>query len=166
MLYKKLLLLVYIIMLGWNQHQAQSADLSTYDWTQWLVGAWEGTMKSDDGQTKKYKQTFEYTLENRWILTRLEITGEKGTEYKGMGLFLYIPETGEAVAHWAGLFGDYNEGNGKREGDKLIWNFNRLGRRYHRVFEKINQDEYHASNTILYPDGKIVRTKEIMKRIK
>lgn len=166
MFHQKLTSFFYLI-LGCAALHAQngSADLSNYDWTRWLVGTWEGICEYDDGQIKKYKHTFEYTLERRWILAKLEI-GENGAEYKGTGLFWYDPKTGEAVAHWAGILGDSNEGRGKREGDKIIWNFNRLGRRYHRVFEKINEDEYHAMNTILYPDGRVVRTKETMKRVK
>jgi hypothetical protein len=159
-------LFLYLILVCSSLPAQSSAakDLSNYDWTKWLVGTWKGTCTYDNGEVKKYKQSFDYTLERRWILAKLEI-GENGEEYKGMGLFFYNPETGESVAHWAGLFGDYNEGRGKREGDKIIWNFDRLGRRYHRVFQKINQDEYHAVNTILYPDGRIVKSKEIMKRV-
>lgn len=136
--------------------------LYDYDWAKWLIGEWEGTYESPQG-IGEIRQTFEFAIDAHYIFTT--ITSKFGEdEYEGMGVFVYYPEQDSAYGNWFDAVQGMNDGHATRKGNKMIWKIERLGRKITRIREKISEDKYIVTNEIIMPDGKIVHSKEVMKR--
>lgn len=139
-------------------------DLATYDWTAWLVGAWEGTWETEAG-VQPYRQSFELSPDRRYILTHNE-RGAGDAAYRGFGVFSYYPTTGEAYGQWFGMQHDTNDGWAIRDGETMRWTIRRLGMRITRVRTRTGPDSYVVENEVLTPEGAVSRSREVMTRTK
>ena len=140
----------------------QNENLDT-NWSNWLIGEWEGWRETENGKIK-LKQSFKEILNKKYILTQME-AGEGKTQYKGFGIFWYNANN-SAEGHWFGGYYDANTGKAKREGEKMIWNIDRFGSKIVRIRERLSEDEYIVNSIIMNEQGEITKTKEVMIRIK
>lgn len=134
-------------------------DLAAYEWTAWLVGEWEGTWESG-GRTIPYRQSFAFSPDRRYVLTH----NQRG-DYRGFGVFSYYPATGDAYGQWFGTEHDTNDGWAMRDGEVMRWTIRRLGMRIERVRTRTGPDTYVVDNTVVRPDGTIIRSREDMRRV-
>lgn len=138
-------------------------DLTTYDWTAWLVGEWEGTFEYGDTSVP-YRQTFEFSPDRKYIITHNQRGGGEEA-YRGLGVFSYYPATNEAYGQWFGVEHDTNDGWGVREGAQMRWTIRRLGMRVTRVRIRTGENTYIVENEVLAPDGSVSRSREVMRRV-
>ncbi|MEQ9398302.1 MAG: hypothetical protein RJQ04_03950 [Longimicrobiales bacterium] len=137
--------------------------LSTWDWTAWLLGEWEGTWESAGGSLP-YRQTFALSPDERYVITH-NLRGEEDTAYRGFGVFSYYPATNEAYGQWFGMNHDTNDGWARRDGHVMTWTIRRLGMRITRVRTRTGPDSYVVVNEVLQPDGSVSRSREVMRRV-
>lgn len=137
--------------------------LSTWDWTAWLLGEWEGTWESG-GRSLPYRQTFALSPDERYVITH-NLRGEGDAAYRGFGVFSYYPATNEAYGQWFGMNHDTNDGWAFRDGDVMTWTIRRLGLRITRIRTRTGPDSYVVDNEVLQPDGTLSRSREVMRRV-
>lgn len=146
---------------------AQQGPLQHYDWTQWLIGEWEGTYERP-GVTLPMRQSFAYFLDGRYLYTEVQL-GEGPEAFRGFGIFEYFPEADSAFGHFFDSNGITNDGWGKRVGERLVWHIDqhrRGGLTTTRVRERLGADAYVSRNYHVEADGTQVHTIERMRRKK
>jgi hypothetical protein len=134
------------------------------DWSQWLVGEWQGWSESAEGKSKEW-QKIELGLDGQFLLIQLKSEKEEMT-YKGMGALTMNPETGESVGYWIDSMRGMYEGKGKRDGNKVTMEWKGNMGTYKETIEKVSDDKYVTSYTFTDADGNVMEGKSEMTRVK
>lgn len=140
----------------------QKAPLTEFEWTQWLVGEWEGTAEGPSG-TVPMTQSFRYTLEDQYILTNVRF-GEGENAFTGFGVFQYFPKADSAFGDFFGVDGLKNNGWGKYYENKVVWHLRRGLRTTTRIRERVSDNEYVVYNYSVTADGRRYESVERLKR--
>ncbi len=153
------------------------------EWTQWIVGQWEGSGKSDTGQGKCI-QRVESALNGQFLIFRgdakiTEITPEQAhylkknmhasdeeierfrrDGYQAMEIYTIDQATGEVVGYLFDSLRCMAKGRGKREGNREImeWQWS-TGHKSARITEKLSPDRMAVVERTPMPDGSVMEEK-------
>lgn len=146
------------------QALAQDGPLRQFDWTQWLVGEWEGTTEGPQG-VRPFKQSFRLSDDGHYVLTEVQF-GEGKTAFRGFGVFQYFPAADSAYGNFFGMDGITNDGWAKRFDDRMVWHLQRGSRTTTRIRERLGDDAYVVHNYSVRADGTMYQTTERLKRMR
>lgn len=147
------------------------------DFTQWMVGEWEGWTESPMGKTKDW-QKVEKGLDDQFVIidykgTMSSMTPEqveraaammnmskadaekmmKNWTYKGHGMITLDPTSNEFVAYWFDSWRGMYRGTGKREGNKVTFIWEGPMGTSERTTEKVGADKMVETFKEKGPDG-------------
>lgn len=163
---KTIVLTALALTMATGTLKAQSEKPGASDWTEWLVGDWEGTSEGRFGVTPM-KQSFRYTEDGQYIRTDL-VFGEGEDAFRGFGIFQYFAEKDSAFGNFFDANGVTNDGWAKRFGNKMVWHIDarrRGGRTTTRIRERLSDDEYVVHNYSSAIDGAQHESVERMRRV-
>jgi hypothetical protein len=150
------------------------------DWSQWLVGEWEGAGESDTGQGKGIER-IEFALHGQFLICRgevaiTEITPEqaaylrnnmhasneeierfKRAGYQSLQLFTVDQTTGEVVGYLFDSLRCVATGRGRREGNREVmeWQWAN-GHKSTRITERLSDDRMRVIQRTPMADGSVM----------
>ncbi|MCG8604639.1 DUF1579 domain-containing protein [bacterium] len=134
------------------------------DFLKWMIGDWEGWTEGPMGKTKDWLK-YELGLDGQFLL--LQATSEGAAmSYRGMGAVTLNPETGEIVGNWVDNFRGMYHGVGKREGNKLVIQWEGKTGKSTRTTEKIGENKFRVVAKSVGPDGSTMESKGTFTRKK
>ncbi len=156
------------------------------EWTQWIVGDWEGSGESNAGKGKG-KFRVELALSGQFLLLRseaeltelnpdylkkhMQATDEeidrfKRSGYQALEIYTADPKTGEVLGFLFDNLRCLATGKGKREGfrETVDWEW-RTGHKSTRVTERVNSDRMRVIERTRQADGSVMEDKGEMVRI-
>ena len=153
------------------------------DWSQWIVGQWEGAGESDTGQGKGVER-IEFALNGQFLICRgeaqiTEITPEqadylkknmqasdeeiarfKRSGYQSLQLFTMDQTTGEVIGYLFDSLRCIAAGRGKREGNREIMDWEwATGHKSTRITERLSEDRMRVIQRTPMPDGSVMEEK-------
>lgn len=160
------------------------------DLCKWMIGEWEGWSESTMGKAQETMKV-EWGLDKQFVMTSLtsKVTEMKPEQmkamaeamkmskedmskmmervYKGMGPMTINPMTGEWIAFWFDNWRGMYKGTGKREGNKIVMNWEGPMGKSVRTIEKAGEDKLVMTYKEEMPGGVIVegRTEMTRKRV-
>jgi hypothetical protein len=163
------------------------------DWSKWLVGEWEGSVKSDVG-TGKIRTKIELGLNGQFLIMKseaktTEITDEQrrylretlhasdeeiersqSSTFKELQIHTIDPKTGEVIGYLFDSMRCIAEGRVRRQGNKEIiewkWSVTAQGATSVRIIEKINDNKFTLNHKYTLPNGNKMEDKGEMTRKK
>ncbi len=204
---KKLLIVLFIVMFGVtscavHQEKKTAKESGTYtfqpkplddEWSKWLVGEWEGSVKSDAG-TAKIRTKTELDLNGQFLIMKsecetIELTAEqikylkdilrasdkdidkyRSSIFKDLEIYTIEPKTGEVIGYLFDSMRCIAEGRGRRQGNKEIiewkWSGNAQGATSVRITEKISDNKFTINHKYTLPNGKKMEDRGEMTRAK
>ena len=157
------------------------------EWTDWIVGRWEGTGESDSGkgsgtivielalsgqflvfrgEAKITELNPEY-LKEHMQATDAEIERFQRSGYQSLELYTLDQGTGEVIGFLFDNLRCMAKGKGKREGYKEIVDWEWLtGHRSTRITERVSEDRMAVTERTPFPDGSVMEDRGEMVRIK
>ena len=156
------------------------------DWTDWIVGEWEGSGEGNAGKGRGTTR-FELALGGQFLIGhgQAEITGldpeylkqhmhatdeeiERFRRYGYQALEIYTldPKTGEVIAYLFDSLRCVASGRGRREGDREVvhWEW-RTGQKSTRITERVSPNEMRIVERTPNPDGSVMEDKGVMIRV-
>ena len=119
-----------------------------------MVGEWEGWADSPMGKSKDWLK-YELGLDGQFLFIQTRSESPAGM-YKGMGAITLNPQSGNVVGHWIDNFRGRYEGAGKRDGDKLVMEWDGTMGKSTRITERISKDKFRVMVKQAGPDGKMM----------
>lgn len=152
----------------------------TDDWSQWIVGEWEGAGESDTGKGNG-KVRIELGLTGQFLICRgeaeitelnpeylkkhlrasdEEIERFKRSGYQSLEIYTTDPKTGEVIGFLFDNLRCLATGKGRREGPKEIieWEW-RTGHKSTRITERVSADRMRIIERTANPDGSVMEDK-------
>jgi hypothetical protein len=156
------------------------------DWTQWIVGEWEGGGGGDAGKGKGTAR-FELALGGQFLICRgvseiteldpdylkqhmhatdAEIERFRRSGYQMLEIYTIDQKTGEVIGFLFDSLRCVASGRGKREGYREIieWEW-RTGHKSTRITERAGPDKMRITERTPFPDGSIMEDKGEMTRV-
>ena len=156
------------------------------DWTDWIVGEWEGRGEGSAGKGRG-RTRFELALGGQFLIGRgeAEITGLdpeylkkhmhatdeeierfRRSGYEVLEIYTLDPKTGEVIAYLFDSLRCLASGRGRRDGAREIvhWEW-RTGQRSTRITERVSVDEMRIVERTPNPDGSVMEDKGVMTRV-
>jgi hypothetical protein len=134
------------------------------DFFNWMVGEWEGWSEGPMGKTTDWLK-YELGLDGQFLF--MQATSEApGMAYRGMGAVTLNPETGEIVGNWIDNFRGMYQGVGKRDGNKLIIEWDGKMGKSTRTTEKLGDNKFRVVAKSVGPDGSTMESKAEFTRKK
>jgi hypothetical protein len=157
----------------------------TDDWSNWIVGEWEGAGESDSGKGSA-KASFELALGGQFLICRgeakiteldpdylkkhlrasdEEIERFRRSGYQSFEIYTIDQESGAVVGFLFDNLRCIAKGRGKRDGYKEVmeWEWH-SGQRSTRITERISEDKLVAIERTPNPDGSVMEDKGQMVR--
>ena len=150
------------------------------EWSKWLVGEWEGAVKSDVG-TGRIRTKIELGLNGQFLIiksesTLAEIADEQrqylretlhasdeeiekfqSSTFKELRIHTIDPKSGEVVGYLFDSMRCVAKGRGRRQGNKEImewkWSVFAQGATSVRIIEKINDNKFALNHKYILPNG-------------
>jgi len=153
------------------------------DWSQWIVGEWEGSGSSETGQGTGVEH-IEFALNGQFLICRgkaaiTEITPDqadylrknmhasdeeierfKREGYQSLQLFTIDQTTGDVVGYLFDSLRCIATGRGKREGNREVMDWEwATGHKSTRITERLSDDEMLVIQRTPMPDGSVMEEK-------
>jgi len=159
----------------------------TDEWTNWIVGEWEGAGESDAGKGRGTVR-FELGLRGQFLICRGEaeiseldpeylrkhlhatddeIERFRRSGYESLEVYTIDPQTGEVLGFLFDNLRCMATGKGKREGNREVvdWQW-RTGHRSTRITERVSDDRLLIIERTPLPDGSVMEDRGEMARRK
>ncbi len=157
------------------------------DWTQWIVGEWEGAGTSNAGKGRGVGR-FELALGGQFLICRgeAEITGLdpdylkkhmgatdveierfRHAGYQQLEVYTVDQKTGEVIGFLFDSLRCVATGKGRREGyrETMEWEW-RTGHKSTRITERVSADKMLVIERTPFPNGSVMEDRGEMTRIK
>ena len=163
------------------------------DWSNWLVGQWEGSFESDVG-TGKIRTKIEFGLNGQFLIMKSEaeiteitdkqrqylketlyasdeyIEKSQNSIFEELQIHTIDPKTGERIGYFYDSQRCIATGKGKLKGNKEImewvWSVIAQGTTSVSIIEKINDNKIILNHIYTFPDGNKMEAKTEMTRKK
>lgn len=161
------------------------------EWSQWIVGEWEGSVEGDAGQG--WSVTIEPALKGQFLIFRSQAdlttmppeqiqylkehnhaTDEdigrfRSMPFRELEIYTVDPRSGQIIGYLFDSLRCVAEGRGKREGNKEVmdWQWSVCGQGTStRITERVNEDECIITQKDTSPDGTVTEGAARMTRSK
>ena len=160
------------------------------DLIKWMVGEWEGWSESPFGKFQDW-QKCEMAMDNQFLLidytSRMSSMTPEQTKsmaeemnmsveetekmmadmvYRGHGTITIDPKTDDFVGYWFDNWRGMYKGTGKKEGEKIIWNWESPMGSSVRTMEKMGDDKWVETHRHEDPSGKVTEGGSVWTRKK
>ena len=171
---------------GPDAHDLFSPPPLAGDWTDWIVGEWQGRGEGSAGKGRG-KTRFELALGGQFLISRgeAEITGLdpdylkkhmhatdeeierfRRSGYQVLEIYTLDPKTGEVIAYLFDSLRCVASGRGCRDGVREIMHWEwRTGQKSTRITERVSVDEMTIVERTPNPDGSVMEDKGVMTRV-
>ena len=169
-----------------DTHALFSPPALAGDWTDWIVGEWEGRGEGSAGKGRG-RTRFKLALGGQFLIGRgeAEITGldpdylkkhmratdEENERFRRSGyqvleIYTLDLKTGEVIAYLFDSLRCLASGRGRRDGVREIvqWEW-RTGQKSTRITERVSADEMRIVERTPNPDGSVMEDTGIMPRV-
>lgn len=156
------------------------------DWTDWIIGEWEGSGEGSAGKGRG-RTRFELALGGQFLIGHgeAEITGLdreylkqhmnatdeeiehfRRSGYQVLEIYTLDPKTGEVIAYLFDSLRCLASGRGHRDGGReiVLWEW-RTGQKSTRITERMSADEMRIVERTPNPDGSVMEDKGVMRRV-
>ena len=163
------------------------------DWSEWLIGHWEGSAESSVGNAQVWMHIY-YGLMGQFLIIESEsltteineeheqyyrnvlgvseedIEASRGATFKGLQIFTIDPETDEVVGYLFDSLRCIAQGRGKRKEDQEVtqWKWSETGEGATSVstVTRISQDRFTLQNKYDLPNGNSMEDRiEMMRKV-
>ncbi len=158
----------------------------TGDWTDWILGEWEGKGEGSAGKGRG-RTRFELALGGQFLISRgeAEITGLdpeylrkhmhatdeeielfRRAGYQALEIYTLDPNSGEVIAYLFDSLRCVASGHGRREDAREIvhWEW-RTGQKSTRITERVSAHEMRIVERTPNPDGSVMEDKGVMTKV-